>query len=105
MKMRSLSKYVCSRQAQSANYEMKKPSNRKQLKTKPVRSIGKKAILKITIKELEEDTDRYAINTKQDGEVEEMKTLSSKSNSFRKTVKDKKEELKDWLHKEWFTTT
>ena len=28
MKMRSLPKYVCSRQAQSANYEMKKPSNK-----------------------------------------------------------------------------
>ena len=62
-------------------------------------------MLEITIKELEKDAEKYANNAEKVGEVEEMKTLSSKSNSFRKTVEEKEEKLKDWLHKEWFKIT
>lgn len=63
--MCSLPQYVCSRQAQSANCRKKKTSKGKQ---------WKKAMLEITIKEFEKDTDKYAINAEKVGEVEEMKT-------------------------------
>ena len=46
-------------------------------------------MLEVTIKELEKDANKYAID-----EVDDMKTLLSKSNAFCKTVKGKKKKEK-----------
>ena len=50
----------------------------------------KKAVLKITIEELEKDADEYAVNAEKNGAVEEMKSLLVKSNSSHKTEGQKR---------------
>ena len=69
--------------------KIEKPSNGKQFKMKTSDVNRKKAMLEVTIKELEKDANKYTID-----EVDDMKTLLSKSNAFCKTVKGKKKKEK-----------
>ena len=50
-------------------------------------------MLENTIGELTNDADKYAMRAGKVSKIEDMKTLLSKSNSFRKTAKEKNEEL------------
>ena len=54
----------------------------------------KKTILEKTVVDLSKDADQYALDAENPDEKEDIKLLLSKSNSFRRTANQKKEEIK-----------
>ena len=55
---------------------------------------AKKSLLERTILGLSKDANKYALDAENESTMENMKVLLSKSNSFRKTVSEKEEEMK-----------
>ena len=72
-----------------------KTPKRKAVQDEIIEVNRKKGMLETSIEELRKDADKYAIDAEKVCKIEEMKTLLSKSNFFRWTVKEKEEELKD----------
>lgn len=57
---------------------------------------SKKKVLEKTVLSLSKDADKYAKDAEEKTDVEEMKTLITKSNSLRKTIIEKENELKEY---------
>ena len=55
----------------------------------------KKSLLERTILGLSKDANKYALDAENESTMENMKVVLSKSNSFRKTVSEKEEEMKE----------
>ena len=56
---------------------------------------AKKSLLERTILGLSKDANKYASDAENESTMENMKVVLSKSNSFRKTVSEKEEEMKE----------
>ena len=68
---------------------------RKAIREKIVAVERKKTILEKTVVDLSKDADQYALDAENADEKEDIKLLLSKSNSFRRTANQKKEEIKE----------
>ena len=82
-----------------AKVRSEKTFKRKAVQDEIIKVNRKKAMLETSIEELRKDADKYAIDAEKVCKIEEMKILLSKSNSFRRTVKEKEDELKDCQYK------